>query len=81
MRLKWAIKGRPCVTFRHANLRKPKPNSPKMKVEAQGTPMSLPSVSLGDCANVKDQVLLQYLGWDVFASMSEFERDVLYDCK
>lgn len=50
-------------------------------METPITPISLPSVSLGDCENEKDQVLLQYLGWEVFASLSRFERDVLYDCK
>lgn len=69
------------MTFRHANLRKPKSKSPEVKLEAQGTPVSWPSVSLGDCENEKDQVLVQYLGWDTFASLSKFERDVLYDCK
>jgi hypothetical protein len=29
----------------------------------------------------QDQVLLQYLGWDIYSSLSKFERDVLYDCK
>lgn len=50
-------------------------------METPVTPVSLPSVSLGDCENERDQVLLQYLGWEVFASLSMFERDVLYDCK
>jgi hypothetical protein len=50
-------------------------------METQATPVSLPSVSLGDCENEKDQVLLQYLGWEVFTSLSKFERDVLYDCE
>jgi hypothetical protein len=81
VRLKWAIRGRPCVTFRHAHLRKPKSKSPEVKMETPVSPISLPSVSLGDCENEKDQVLLQYLGWEVFTSLSRFERDVLYDCK
>jgi hypothetical protein len=50
-------------------------------METPVSPISLPSVSLGDCENEKDQVLLQYLGWEVFTSLSRFERDVLYDCK
>ena len=50
-------------------------------METPVTPVTLPSVSLGDCENEKDQVLLQYLGWEVFKSLSRFERDVLYDCK
>jgi hypothetical protein len=35
---------------------------------------------LGEGESGKDQVLLQYLGWDVYTSLSKFERDVLYDC-
>lgn len=81
VRLKWASRARPVVTFRHANLRKPNSASLEVKIEAQGTPMSWPSVSLGDCDNERDQVLLQYLGRDTIASLSKFERDVLYDCK
>ncbi|KAF1923194.1 uncharacterized protein M421DRAFT_328858 [Didymella exigua CBS 183.55] len=79
LRLKWAIRGQPCVTIRHANLRKPKSKSPEVKLEADGTPVSWPNVSLGDCEDEKDQILLQYLGYDTFASLSKFERDVLYD--
>lgn len=74
------MRNRPAVSFRRANLRKPKPESPECKEEPQNTPLPL-SVSLGDCESEKDQVLLQYLGWDVFASLSRFEREVLYDCK
>ena len=81
MRLKWAIRGRPSVTFRHASLRKAKPKSPELKVEAQATPVSWPEMSLSDCESEKDQVLLQYLGWDTFTSLSRFEREVLYDCR
>lgn len=80
VRLKWASRGRPCVTFRHAHLRKPKAGSPTIKNEPQGTPVSWP-VSLADYTSEKDQVLLQYLGYDVFAGLSAFEREVLYDCK
>ncbi|KAJ4987089.1 hypothetical protein SVAN01_07377 [Stagonosporopsis vannaccii] len=78
VRLKWAIRGRPGVSFHRANLRKPKPGSPVCKAEPQSTPVSWP-VGLADCESKKDQVLLQYLGWDVFAGLSSFERELLYD--
>jgi len=79
VRLKWAIRGRPGVTFQRAYLRKPKPGSPVCKVELQSTPVSWP-IGLADCESEKDQVLLQYLGWDLFAGLSSYERELLYDC-
>lgn len=80
VRLKWATRGRPCVTFRHARLRKPKAESPSIKSEFQGSPVSWP-LNLADYSSEKDQVLLQYIGHEVFSGLSAFERDVLYDCE
>lgn len=80
VRLKWAIRGRPCVTFRHARLRKPKTGSPTVIKSEQSTPVSWP-ISLADYASEKDQILLQYIGPDAFTSLSAFEREVLYDCE
>lgn len=81
VRLKWATRGRPCVTFRHARLRKPKAESPSVKSEpSQGSPVSWP-INLADYSSEKDQVLLQYIGHEVFSGLSPFERDVLYDCE
>lgn len=80
VRLKWATRGRPCVTFRHARLRKPKAESPSIKSESQGSPVSSP-INLADYPSEKDQVLLQYIGHEVFSGLSAFERGVLYDCQ
>lgn len=51
-----------------------------VKSESLGTPVSWPASMLGEGESEKYQVLLQYLGWDVYTSMSRFEKDVLYDC-
>ena len=80
VRLKWAIRGRPCVTVRHLALRKTKQSTVEPKVESQGTPVAWPASVLGKGEKESNQVLLQYLGWSVYASLSKFERDVLYDC-
>lgn len=80
VRLKWAIRGRPCVTVRHVPLRKVRLSAVESSVEAQNTHILRPDTVVGECERESDQVLLQHLGWDVYASLSKFERDVLYDC-
>lgn len=68
------------MTVRHLNLRKTRGPKVEPKVEPKGTPITWPASVLGEGERESDQVLLQYLGWDVYASLSKFERDVLYDC-
>ena len=79
MRLKWAVRGRPCVTFRHSSLRKRKPSSP-LAFGNEGTLVLQSNGGLGD-GETKEQVLQQYLGQRIFSKLSAFEREVLYDCK
>jgi hypothetical protein len=78
IRLKWAIRGRPCVTFRHASLRCAKPIDP---MGCGNGVVSWPSTVQEHVEDGHDQVLLKYLRYDVYCSLSRLERDALYDCK
>jgi hypothetical protein len=78
IRLKWTVRGTSRVTFQHKS-----PGREKLEGKTT-TPTSHPTswpVTPINNSTEHDSILLQYLGQEIFNSLSEFERRLLHDYK
>lgn len=76
VRLRWSGRAKPAVTFNHrsrtSNVRKSRSGS---------SPASSSQSPVSDVsASTRDALLMRYLDQETFSSLSQLERDALYEC-